>query len=68
MKTTLSTLLRISLSIIVLAAVSGCGLKGPLVLEQVPVEQTQAPAENSIEQIPLETPTQDERQSAAESE
>ena len=58
MKKTLTTLLRASLVMVTLMAFSGCGLKGPLVLEQRPVDQTQAPLENSIDQIPLETPAE----------
>jgi len=45
-----------SLAVIALLAVSGCGQKGPLVLEQIPVDQVQAPLENSIDQIPVEKP------------
>ncbi len=53
-----STLLNASLAIVVLAAISGCGQKGPLVLEQVPIDQVQAPLENAIERIPVETPAE----------
>ena len=62
---TLTTLLRTSLVIVTLAAASGCGLKGPLILEQVPVDQTQAALENSIEPIPVEaesTTTEESKQ------
>lgn len=55
MKTTLTKLLRAGLVIVSLALLSSCGLKGPLVLEQQPVEKTQAPLENSIDQAPVET-------------
>lgn len=58
MKTTLTTLIRTSLVIIALVTFSSCGQKGPLVLEKVPVETSQAPIENSIDSIPLETPDQ----------
>ena len=49
----LTALLRSSLVIVALAAIGGCGQKGPLILDQVPVDQTQAPLENSTDQIPL---------------
>ncbi|MFT4636149.1 MAG: putative small lipoprotein YifL [Arenicella sp.] len=49
----LTAMLRSSLVIVALAAISGCGQKGPLILDQVPVDQTQAPLENSTNQIPL---------------
>jgi predicted small lipoprotein YifL len=55
-KTNLTTLLRTSVVVIALAAVGGCGQKGPLVLEKVPVDETQAPIENSPEQIPVVAP------------
>ncbi len=66
MKITVTTLLRASFVIFSIAALSGCGQKGPLVLEQVPVDQTQAPLENSIDQIPLETPDEAASQEASE--
>jgi predicted small lipoprotein YifL len=49
----LTAMLRSSLVIVALAAISGCGQKGPLILDQVPVDKTQAPLENSTNQIPL---------------
>ena len=49
----LTAMLRSSLVIVALATISGCGQKGPLILDQVPVDQTQAPLENSTNQIPL---------------
>lgn len=54
--TNLTTLLRTSLVVIALAAASGCGQKGPLILEQVPVDETQAPIENTTEQVPVVAP------------
>ena len=45
----LTALLRSSLVIVALAAIGGCGQKGPLILDQVPVDQTQAPLENSTD-------------------
>ncbi len=56
MKNSTITLIRASLAVMALLAVSGCGQKGPLVLEQIPVDQVQAPLENSIDQIPVEKP------------
>ncbi|MBL4672133.1 MAG: hypothetical protein JKX81_07705, partial [Arenicella sp.] len=54
--TNLTTLLRSSLVVIALAAASGCGQKGPLILEQVPIDETQAPIENAAEQVPVVAP------------
>lgn len=72
MKTTISSVLRTSLAIGILTAISACGLKGPLVLEELPIDQTQAPLENSIDSIPVETPEAEnpegDAQSATESE
>jgi predicted small lipoprotein YifL len=51
--------------IVALAAFTGCGQKGPLILEQLPIDQTQAPLENSIDQIPVETPAATEEASSA---
>ncbi len=48
----LSTLLLIIVSVI---GLSSCGQKGPLILEEVPVDQTQPPLENSLDVIPVET-------------
>jgi len=61
-----STLLNASLAIVVLAAISGCGQKGPLVLEQVPIDQVQAPLENAIGRIPVETPAEADAGSRAD--
>lgn len=66
MKLNLTTLLPTSLVVIAFATLSGCGLKGPLVLEQVPIEKTQAPFENSIDPIPVETPTQENSEASSE--
>jgi predicted small lipoprotein YifL len=65
--TSLTTLLRFSLIVIALAAASGCGQKGPLILEQIPVAETQAPLENTNDEIPLVTPTatEDTKENAA---
>jgi predicted small lipoprotein YifL len=57
--TRLTTRLRYSLMVIALAAVSGCGQKGPLILERIPVAETQAPLENTNDEIPLVTPVSD---------
>jgi len=51
-------LLRRGLFLIALAALSGCGQKGPLVLEQIPADQIQAPLENEIDRIPVESTTE----------
>lgn len=64
MKKIPTTRLRTSFIIIALASFSGCGQKGPLILEQLPVDPTQATLENSIDQIPLETPAQAADESA----
>lgn len=55
---TLITRLNTALVLIALAMITGCGQKGPLILEQVPVDQVQAPLENSTEKIPVETPAE----------
>ncbi|MFQ3245570.1 MAG: putative small lipoprotein YifL [Arenicella sp.] len=55
--TNLSTLLRTSLVVIALAALSGCGQKGPLILERVPVDETQGPIDSAAEQVPVEAST-----------
>lgn len=55
-KTNLTTLLRTCLVVIALTALSGCGKKGPLILEQVPVNETQTTVENNAEQIPVVAP------------
>ena len=52
----LTTLLRTGLVAVTLALTSGCGQKGPLILEQVPVDETQAPIGNTDEQVPVVTP------------
>lgn len=66
MKLNLTTLLPASLIVTAFATLGGCGLKGPLVLEQVPIEKTQAPFENSIDPIPVETPTQQDAETTSE--
>ena len=52
----LTTLLRTGLVAVALALTSGCGQKGPLILEQVPVDETQAPIGNTDDQVPVVTP------------
>ncbi len=66
MNTLLTTLLRTSLVTAALITISACGQKGPLILEQIPAEQSQATLENSIDEIPLETPSQATSESATE--
>jgi len=56
MKNTTTKVLRTNFIIISLMALSSCGLKGPLVLDQIPVDKTQAPVENGIDSLPVETP------------
>ena len=68
MKITLTTLCHASLAAITLTTLSSCGLKGPLVLEQVPVEKTQAPFDNSTDQIPVELPAETPSAEAEKSE
>lgn len=63
MKSTQTTLLRTGLITAALITLSACGQKGPLILEAIPVDQTQATLENSIDQIPLETPDQEANES-----
>ena len=53
---TLIARLSAALVVISLTMITGCGQKGPLILEQVPIDQVQAPLENSTEKIPVETP------------
>lgn len=60
------TLLRTSLVTAALITLSACGQKGPLILETIPVDPSQATLENSIDQIPLETPAQAISESDAE--
>lgn len=54
MKTTLTNILRMGLILATVILFSGCGQKGPLILEQVPVDQTQEPLENSTDEVPVE--------------
>ena len=65
-RTNLTTLLHTCLLVIALTALSGCGKKGPLILEQVPVKATQTTVENDAEQVPVVAPaaTPDEPQKA----
>jgi len=50
---------NLGFTLLILLGLSACGQKGPLVLERVPVDATQAPLESSIDTIPVETPEED---------
>jgi len=41
------------LTFLALLALSSCGQKGPLVLEELPVEKVQQPFENSTDVVPV---------------
>ena len=57
MKTIISNIRNISFALVSLIALSACGQKGPLVLEEIPIDATQAPLESAIDAIPVETPS-----------
>lgn len=46
-------LLRTTLIVLGLVAVTACGQKGPLILDEVPTDTTQQPLENSTDEIPV---------------
>jgi len=68
MKTIIKNIKNVSFALISLMALSACGQKGPLVLEQVPVDATQAPLESAIDAIPVETPAQQQSDNDVESD